>query len=80
MNYCEHPVLHEEFDKPMPMKHRGRHRPPVEDESERDAWLPPSHPYPEVSSALRTMAVTVLGLLLFLTTILFFLWLVLPVR
>ncbi len=46
----------------LPMKRHGRLRRPLETEGERDAWLPPSHPYPEISSMLRVIVVGVLAL------------------
>lgn len=74
MNHCEHPVMHEEFGASLPVKRHGRRRRPLETEGERDAWLPPSHPYPEISSMLRVIALSVLALVAFLTTVLFALW------
>lgn len=74
MNNCQHPVLHEEVGEPLPVKRHGRRRPPVEDQGDWDAWLPPSHPYPEISRTLRMIAVSVLVLFVFLTTALCALW------
>jgi hypothetical protein len=74
MNHCEHPVMHEEFGEPLPMKRHGRRHRPLETEGERDAWLPPSHPYPEISRTLRMIVLSLLALMVFLTTVLFALW------
>lgn len=74
MNNCQHPVMHEEFGAPLPMKRHGRRRRPLEDEGAREAWLPPSHPYPEISSTLKAIVLSVLALVAFLTAVLFALW------